>query len=284
MEPEVVIGIGDIHSHSPALCKLLDGLDEEYDIFTEKNVLSPHVELVFTGDYIDRGNSGLPVVERLMELDKNANCYQLFGNHELLALGSLGRARNVFLKPGDANLTDYKHSSLHGRNGGDKFVKEFRDHSDYSSYVERMEVIGDIGQWMRSLLPYHVSEQNGNKILFVHAGVPDTLTEEGLESFLARFQDHILAGTEKVGGTQKYIADAIVGDGSIFWDRSFIKEDEDDIVKKLNALDLDFGVVGHTPQPRISNYFNRVFNIDVGMSPKYGENTPEAIVFYRSMD
>ncbi len=44
---------------------------------------------------------------------------------------------------------------------------------------------------------------------------------------------------------------------------------------------MDFIVTGHTWHRTIKVYRNRIFNIDVGMTPAYGENMPRALVFSR---
>jgi hypothetical protein len=42
---------------------------------------------------------------------------------------------------------------------------------------------------------------------------------------------------------------------------------------------VDFIVTGHTPHPGVIKcYGGRIFDIDVGMTPACGENTPQALV------
>jgi hypothetical protein len=50
----------------------------------------------------------------------------------------------------------------------------------------------------------------------------------------------------------------------------------DDICKNVQ---VDFLVTGHTPHQDIKVYGNRIFDIDVGMTPKCGGNTPRALMF-----
>ena len=43
-----------------------------------------------------------------------------------------------------------------------------------------------------------------------------------------------------------------------------------------------FIVTGHTPHRAITVYGKRIFDIDVGMTPAYDENMPQALVFGRN--
>ena len=61
--------IGDVHGCDDLLGRLLDKLADE----------APDAELVFVGDYIDRGAQSAKVLRRLMELD---GASFLLGNHE----------------------------------------------------------------------------------------------------------------------------------------------------------------------------------------------------------
>jgi len=68
--------IGDIHGEVGLLERLLDGI-LKYD---------PE-ELVFVGDYIDRGPASKQVVDKILSLEGNVTC--LMGNHELMMLDAL---------------------------------------------------------------------------------------------------------------------------------------------------------------------------------------------------
>ncbi len=48
------------------------------------------------------------------------------------------------------------------------------------------------------------------------------------------------------------------------------------------AVGVDFIVTGHTPHYSVDGikvYFGKIFDIDVRMTPAYGENMPQALVF-----
>jgi hypothetical protein len=48
------------------------------------------------------------------------------------------------------------------------------------------------------------------------------------------------------------------------------------------AIGVDYIVSGHTPHSRITAYGERIFRVDAGMTPAFGENEPQALVFTSS--
>mgnify|MGYP006275438275 CR=1 FL=1 len=72
------IAIGDIHGCAKALTTLLDQVPLEHDD-----------QIVFLGDYIDRGPNARGVVDQILELSKTRPVITLRGNHEIMLLESL---------------------------------------------------------------------------------------------------------------------------------------------------------------------------------------------------
>ncbi len=70
--------IGDIHGCAKALRALIESIDPGEDD-----------ELVFLGDYIDRGPDSRNVVDQVLELQKRCRVVALRGNHEIMLLGVL---------------------------------------------------------------------------------------------------------------------------------------------------------------------------------------------------
>jgi len=94
--PERLIAIGDVHGKDDKLRRLL-------------NVVSPRSsdQLVFLGDYIDRGNKSRDVISRLLELQqKFPQTVFLRGNHEQLLLDALVEV-GVRSGPQLRNLSEY---------------------------------------------------------------------------------------------------------------------------------------------------------------------------------
>ncbi len=287
---KILVGIGDLHGHLLALERLMEGLDEEYGIFEDRHLLrlNKGVEIVFTGDYIDRGNNALGVIDALRDLEEvNPTAVRrLFGNHELMALSCKPLAQTIACFPPEEEgqmFTAYA-QGVHGRNGGVAFVKEFgvTPKEAFESYTRRIARNGDIGKWMRSLKPLHLARIGSKRVLFVHGGIPHQLDGCSLlENYLFDFDEHLRGGTTRTygGAKRRYVEDEKVGRHSIFWDRRIPDMQKQELEQITKSLDVNHIVIGHTPQRVIQNYFGLAFNVDVGMSPVYGENEPAAVVF-----
>ncbi|MGI9472974.1 MAG: metallophosphoesterase family protein [Rubripirellula sp.] len=123
--------IGDIHGCSKALRTVLDAIDPQ-----------PDDELIFMGDYIDRGPDTRDVVDQIIQLQYRTQVVALRGNHELMLLGvALGGLDDaVWLENGGvATVASY----------GGCLTKIPADHLEF----------------YQSLIPYHET----NDALFVHA-------------------------------------------------------------------------------------------------------------------
>ena len=72
-----IYAVGDIHGHLDLLDRMLDAIDADL-------VARPHErpELIFLGDYVDRGPSSAGVVHRLVEVTETYGAACLMGNHE----------------------------------------------------------------------------------------------------------------------------------------------------------------------------------------------------------
>lgn len=71
--------IGDIHGCGKALRTLIETIDPD----TED-------EIVFMGDYIDRGPDSRDVVQQVLDLRERCQVVALRGNHEIMLLGVAG--------------------------------------------------------------------------------------------------------------------------------------------------------------------------------------------------
>jgi hypothetical protein len=286
-----VVAIGDLHGHYPALEQLLAVMRTEYDLFehSDPDKLRRGVTLVFTGDYIDRGDHALAIIEKLRKIGATnpGQLVTLLGNHELLALEAFDEAKE--LSKGDneeAAIAEYLNVTGHGSNGGDHFIREFGNDtlSAMKSYVARMARNGDIGSWMRTLHPYFETTVARKKILFMHADLSERLHDRKvLDRYLQRVKKHWQVGTADAGGTgAKYGDQILMSSRGIFWNRSFSRLDDanqDGIDHICKSAQVDFLVTGHTCHKAIKAYGNRIFDIDVGMTPLCGGNTPRALMF-----
>jgi len=124
--------IGDIHGCSKALRTLIECIDP-----------SPEDELVFLGDYVDRGPDSRGVIDQVIELQSHCNVVPLRGNHEIMLMGVAfgGLDGNMWLGTGGkATVTSY----------GGSLEKIPASHETF----------------LRSLLPFYETPSE----IFVHAG------------------------------------------------------------------------------------------------------------------
>ncbi|MEM0926807.1 MAG: metallophosphoesterase family protein, partial [Planctomycetota bacterium] len=68
--------VGDIHGCSKALRTLIECVDPQ-----------PNDEIIFLGDYVDRGPDSRGVIEQLIELKARCRVVALRGNHEIMLCG-----------------------------------------------------------------------------------------------------------------------------------------------------------------------------------------------------
>lgn len=148
----MLYAVGDIHGEREMLEELLAQLP-----------LCDGDELVFVGDYVDRGPDARGVVERLIELRRHHPCTFLCGNHESMFLDFLGWPGSTYFA-GDAFLA----------NGGDRTLASYGyfDREDPDS--ETFSLPKEHEDFFRGLKLYH---QEGD-YLFVHAGLGRRLLGE----------------------------------------------------------------------------------------------------------
>ena len=277
----LLIGIGDLHGMETALFSLLSGLDSNYKIFSSKDKLKAGVKIVTTGDYTDRNPGALKIIEKIKKIQEKSpeKIVPLIGNHEIMALKSLDYAKEVSENSSENPLGMY-YRCMHGYNGGIEFISEFDSKNQANAlrnYVQRMKRSGDIGSWLRELLPYHLEKINGKRVLFTHADIPMELwNAQKLKEYLEEY-------LRVVGGvtTATYSSEAKYGsiEGPL-WERIFSTIDNTKFKNMINSLNIDYLVTGHTPTDynKIKVYADCVFDIDVGMWYSK-ESDPVAIVF-----
>jgi len=289
----LIIAVGDLHGHYLALERILDALQEKYGVFLDggRDRLRAGVQFVFTGDYIDRGRHALKIIDRLQGMARQnpGQVIALLGNHELMALECYDEAVALLTRSaaGSARgvVAAYGRLTGHGINGGIEFIREFGSTSlpALESYVARMARTGDIGQWMRMLLPAYRIRIAGRDVLFTHADLPSEYRDKKtLDNHLRWIDEHMKASTLGFGGSRaKWAHRRLAG---IFWNRTFgelASGSQSQIAVLCRNVGVDFIVTGHTPHRAITVYGKRIFDIDAGMTPRCGGNMPQALVFSR---
>ncbi len=140
----MLYAVGDIHGELQKLEALL-----------EKLPLELGDQLVFLGDYVDRGPDACGVVSRLIELADCYPCTFLMGNHESMFLDFLGWKGEAYFG-GDAFLM----------NGGDRTLASY-GFFDRKREREPFELPDAHRRFYESL----VLHQHTGDYLFVHAGL-----------------------------------------------------------------------------------------------------------------
>jgi hypothetical protein len=243
---KILIGIGDIHGEAEKLKLILSSLDSTYKIMQKELKLREGVDIVFTGDYIDRGDDSLGVINLVKGLH-SANPLQvhpLLGNHELFALSFLENAEDIY--SGSESPIRRFQSTLYGQNGGSALLRQYK--WNFYNFIKDFSREGEIGSWLRSLLPFFETSFEKNKICFAHAGIPEDLASRKLlNAYLWEFQEHMERYTGFRGSVLKYFSHPLVGDNSLFWDRTLHEVPEEGLEKLAEDLNVNYIVVGHTP-------------------------------------
>ncbi len=138
-----IIAIGDIHGEFDLLKSLIKKLNKEYNL--------NDYQIVFLGDYIDRGEKSFEVVDYLIDFKKEYDCIFLKGNHEDMLFNYL-------------NATSYNDEELFLYNGGLKTINSYKEAGYDFQWDELPE---EHGKFYESLKLIHETED----YFFVHAGI-----------------------------------------------------------------------------------------------------------------
>ena len=209
--------IGDIHGEIDLLDSLLRAiLKHDPD------------QLIFLGDYIDRGPHSRQVVDRIMELDVPAAC--LMGNHELMMLSAYEDSPGV-----------YNPMELWYRNGGEATLQSFGFPGFFSFQSQMEDAYMD---FFRKLLMNHVIDlRPGIRILSTHAGISPFIPLAD-QLLLKDYQD-----------LQQYMADRQLDLGDSFlWARESFFSSSSNLWRGYMV------VHGHTPTLKMKQYARLVSN------------------------
>jgi serine/threonine protein phosphatase 1 len=133
----------------------IHGCLEELNLLIEKLPLEKDSELIFLGDYIDRGPNSAQVIEKIINLSKEYKTTCLMGNHEKMFLDFLD----------DIHSED---SSLFITNGGSATLASYSDHH-HEFHVPKHHL-----EFLKNLKIFHYDDE----YIYVHAGLPDVSLEQ----------------------------------------------------------------------------------------------------------
>ena len=146
-----LFAVGDVH-----------GCIDELDALLDEIVPGAGDEIVFVGDYVDRGPSPSAVVERLIRLRDSGGprCVFLRGNHEDMFLAWLG-------EPG-------RHGDAFLLNGGRVTLESYGISPALGGLAAKRQLPGPHLEFLRDLAMKHVR----GRFLFVHAGISPRISLE----------------------------------------------------------------------------------------------------------
>ncbi|KIL42050.1 metallophosphoesterase [Gordoniibacillus kamchatkensis] len=151
-----VLAISDIHGYIDPLQRLLEEVKYRFEAD----------QLIFLGDYVDRGPDSKAVIELVRQLVKDGLAIALRGNHDQMFLDFLTNRNNdamadtLFIRNGGmSTIQSYYGLNWFDENNQRGSIARAREFilSNYKHHVE----------FLRSLPFYHETERH----LFVHAGI-----------------------------------------------------------------------------------------------------------------
>ncbi|MFH0837638.1 MAG: metallophosphoesterase [Patescibacteria group bacterium] len=276
-----VISIPDIHGDVAALKKSLQALDLTD---SNDNWIGGSKVLVLLGDYIDRGETNLEVLDYLIKIKKQAEdaggrVDLLVGNHESMMIGAM------------ADWSTYREVWLNSDNGGDKVFKEVRKkynlQSEHEVWQKMKELFAPGGEYHELLNSMKLVSQVDD-VLYVHGGINDVwakiIEDEGAEGVNQRWKKAYSGLYE--GDFSEF--EDVTGEYGPLWIR--YKTDIKDmpekkiarIAKALKKRGVNVVVVGHDRLdfgPEMHAGFEKhgikFIASDVGMSSVFGYGSTE---------
>ena len=159
----VIYAVGDIHGYADLLGDLLQQIERD----AAQHAGRP-IEVVFVGDYVDRGPDSRGVIARLRNWQPGFALTFLKGNHEQLLA-------QVVMEPGL------------------EFGPDMGQDETFASYLGHEDDLADDLFWMTELPLTKILETGGTKYLFVHAGiVPGRALDDQPERALIWIRDEFL--------------------------------------------------------------------------------------------
>ena len=206
--------IGDIHGEVRLLNKLL-----------EQVVRFDPEEIIFVGDYIDRGPDSQQVIDRITKLDVPAHC--LLGNHEMLLLDALENAG-----------FGHRPVELWFYNGGETTLQSFGFNSFFSF---QSDIEPEYLRFFRNLKMNHeVHMTDQLRVMAVHAGVSPAIPLED-QMNMKNYRD-----------LNKYLQEHHIDPGD-----SFLWVREDFFNSPPGLWDGYLIVHGHTPVLKLKHFISR---------------------------
>lgn len=167
--------IGDIHGCSKALRTLIECIDPR-----------PDDEVIFLGDYVDRGPNSKGVIDQIIDLKERCNVVALRGNHEIMlqSVAFGGMDEEIWMSSGGkATVTSYGGSLEKIPDSHREFLHSLLPHYEtsdaifvhacYEARVPMDELSDDIRYWthLGALTP--APHFSGKRVYVGHTPQPD---------------------------------------------------------------------------------------------------------------
>jgi len=200
-----LIAVGDIHGHRGKLVDLIGKVQP-----------GPDDQLVFLGDYIDRGPDSKGVLDYLMKLQEQyPETVFIRGNHEQMMLDALHEAHPDRLpadwlrldveSPGfstaGCSYREYPNRSMWGRNGGLECFESFcvgKDQDEPSRLYEPLLPWDDIPQKYIDFLIVTKIWHRQSGFLFVHAGFRENHLPLDQQRFIMLWDRYAPPGDQEI--------------------------------------------------------------------------------------
>jgi hypothetical protein len=228
--------------------------------------------IVFCGDYINRGAYSKEVIDLIFFLEteafgqKGAKVVSLLGNHEIILLnGKLQKRINKNSAKAQAyiaTLKSFQRSSL------------FKE-KDLNSVVSPENIYG---KWFQTR---PIAARVGD-VFFIHAGIdPGYSVFNSKNALFNELESKFTEALEKGVWDKKILFSKYSPKNSSWF------EDAQKVDSMLKGLDCRYIVFGHDPgainrKGLIGSFLDRVFNIDVGMTPSKGYSSGGALIIKKN--
>lgn len=116
-------------------------------------------------------------------------------------------------------------------------------------------------------------------IIFVHGGVSKDISDDiktnNISSINTTMRNFFL---NKLNKNDSLVKKYLLNNEGLLWDRSLGKEENDEVCKRINYMNIGHIIVGHTPQKNINSICNdKIWRTDVGLSKAMGDNDFEIL-------
>ncbi len=173
--------IGDIHGCGKALRTLIEAIEPR-----------PQDEIVFLGDYIDRGPDSRDVIQQILELRERCHVVTLRGNHEIMLLGVAlgGLDDTVWLENGGvATVTSYGGKLSRIPPDHLEFFQKLEPyyetsdcifvHAGYHHHLEMHEQDSATTYWNHLPSPLPAPHKSGKRVIVGHTPQPNGCVLDG---------------------------------------------------------------------------------------------------------